>query len=442
MYSIKNIINISKFKLSFVEWLNSLNKPIIEKVVEAKLPLNELKKELQEEIKPNLKIISNKEFLKIDFDERLKLLTEPKINSNDIRNWSVKTLKFTFTFDWVHNDKLYLTTTAWQLLADEVGEVTSWDDNITYYRTWLKWEFFSEDNRRLVIHEWTELNNIKIRNLDDIKNSNNNKYVNLVKDTKYRNYPDILKNSIDRNIDPNLALIVFWEKLKDKSYISVDRLVLMEDIFTDIDRERWYYSAGLSKDGKYDKDFSLNLIRKYTWNTWKNKSKEYWFSDIDINNFDKRVTDLDNKANKIRWINVPSHLKFIEKATIIAKEIEKVYGIPWKVTVAQAALESWYGTSSAAINHNAYFWIKAYKKWQNSTPMLDNWEGKTSSFLVHNNMTESFIWYAKFLTENPRYSNAFMHRNNPEEFLKIVANAWYAQDKDYINKVISIMRKL
>jgi flagellum-specific peptidoglycan hydrolase FlgJ len=58
-----------------------------------------------------------------------------------------------------------------------------------------------------------------------------------------------------------------------------------------------------------------------------------------------------------------SRTVFFEKYAAAAMEEQKRYGIPASVTLAQMALESYYGQSALARQDNNYFGIKASKSW-------------------------------------------------------------------------------
>jgi hypothetical protein len=141
---------------------------ICEWVEEAKKAVQESSiKERKEVSNEKLSTITNKEFLKLPPEKRLIHITKNNISSEKVASWNEKKLEFTFTFDWKFNRELYLKTTAGQVLPNEVREVESnW---IKYQRTWLKWEFFASWWRRLTIHEWTKIDDIKIWTPEEMK---------------------------------------------------------------------------------------------------------------------------------------------------------------------------------------------------------------------------------------------------------------------------------
>lgn len=156
--------------------------------------------------------------------------------------------------------------------------------------------------------------------------------------------------------------------------------------------------------------------------------------------------------------------RFIKDAKPIALEIEKKFGIPWQVSLAQWALESWRWKSEAAIKHWVYFWVKA-RKWQESVNYKtkeqgENWLYETNAnFVKYDWMKESFYGYAKFLAlENPRYKPAFKYGYdinprpshypedysgyNPLKFLIEIKKAWYATDNDYLKNMSWVIKSI
>lgn len=156
--------------------------------------------------------------------------------------------------------------------------------------------------------------------------------------------------------------------------------------------------------------------------------------------------------------------KFVKEAKPLALEIEKKFGIPWQVSLAQWALESGWWKSELAQKDWNFFGIKAIK-WQQWVNYKTKEEWKdwlyetTASFRKFNWMQDSFYWYAKFLAiDNPRYKQAFKYGYdinpkpdhypyeyswyNPLKFLIEIKKAWYATDKNYIQKTSWIIKSI
>lgn len=242
-------------------------------------------------------------------------------------------------------------------------------------------------------------------------------------------------------------------------------------------RSIWTKASGMMKVGYYDKGWYIPVFSGYSIEIPSRDDQEKIISDLskDIElstdeNKEKEVKTAsiwdtikdEEREEKIRKFTIEENKPFMENAELLAMQIEKVYGIPWQVTVWQASLESGWGRSWLSAKFNNYFWIKSFWKWNSvslATNEYENWNKVTINdwFRVYNDMKESFIDYAKFLTHNPRYFGAFKYWYNldeklsyypsdyiwydPEKFVKEIANAWYATDPSYANNVISTWKK-
>jgi len=181
----------------------------------------EIKKISPEEIS-QLKGIDNKKFLEIPEEKRLKYITKDAVDSAEVANWNVKNLEFTFTFDWQFNRELYLKTTAWQVLPKEVWEIKVWWE--IYSRNNIKWEFFTPDNKRLKIHEWTKIEILNLRTPKDLEklawNNQNqiteNWYIKAMIEKTARDLwvsPKIIQSILDQESDWNMSATRFERRV-------------------------------------------------------------------------------------------------------------------------------------------------------------------------------------------------------------------------------------
>src|ERR1035437_5917057 len=128
-----------------------------------------------------------------------------------------------------------------------------------------------------------------------------------------------------------------------------------------------------------------------------------------------------------------------------AKNSEAQTGVPFLVTLSQAALESGWGKSAP---QNNFFGIKANSSWTGKTQSLATKEvvnGKTITvqalFRAYDTPEESFIDHGNFLTQNSRYSPAF-DTTTTKDFIQAIANAGYATDplySDKLNKIVDML---
>lgn len=141
-----------------------------------------------------------------------------------------------------------------------------------------------------------------------------------------------------------------------------------------------------------------------------------------------------------------------------AVDIEQKFGIPHTVLIAQAALETGYG-STIDEDCNSYFGIKAGSRWGGKRilrttteyhssnigfeypsvlsiteikPGLFKWTVK-DYFRCYDTLGESLADYAKLLNQNPYYKEALKYRSNPDLFIEQLRN--YATDPSYIQKL-------
>jgi flagellar protein FlgJ len=136
---------------------------------------------------------------------------------------------------------------------------------------------------------------------------------------------------------------------------------------------------------------------------------------------------------------VRSILPHAEKA---AAEI----GVPTRVLVAQAALETGWGRhamrredGSPAFN---FFGIKADKRWQGETvqTMTSEFENgamqrQSAEFRAYDSPAAAFDDYVKFLRANPRYADALRHGGDAGHFTAGLQKAGYATDPAYAQKI-------
>ncbi len=144
--------------------------------------------------------------------------------------------------------------------------------------------------------------------------------------------------------------------------------------------------------------------------------------------------------------NTPQE-QFIAAIGEAAVESHEATGVPASVTIAQAILESYWGSSRLAKDANNYFGIKAQTKPGPAGVLwLDVWEvvgGRNvvqrEPFRVYNSVAESFVDHGHFFLENGRYGAALAARRDARQFAREVNRAGYATDPAYASKLIALM---
>ena len=115
------------------------------------------------------------------------------------------------------------------------------------------------------------------------------------------------------------------------------------------------------------------------------------------------------------------------------------------VVMAQAILESGWGTSDKAIKANNLFGIKAASDWKGPTVTLptkeyvnNKWITVDAKWRKYNNWGHSIVNHAEFLKESPRYKAII--RNTDYKFVcQELQKAGYATDPAYASKLISVI---
>jgi flagellar protein FlgJ len=134
---------------------------------------------------------------------------------------------------------------------------------------------------------------------------------------------------------------------------------------------------------------------------------------------------------------------FIGMLAGAAQACQRKTGIPASITLAQAALESAWG--SRALGNNL-FGIKADKNWTGPTVSFATTEhlgGKdvslTDKFRAYSSYVESMVDHGQFLLKNPRYARCFKETTGYGWARELQA-AGYATDPEYAKKLQDIIR--
>ena len=141
--------------------------------------------------------------------------------------------------------------------------------------------------------------------------------------------------------------------------------------------------------------------------------------------------------------------QFIKDVVPAAQKSQRETGVPASVTLAQAILESDWGTSALARLASNYFGIKARQRpGPAGVVWMDTWEvvdGRSITvkepFRAYNNVAESFVDHGRFFIENSRYAKALQYAVDPKAFAKLIHQAGYASDPGYATKLTGLMDK-
>jgi SH3-like domain-containing protein len=139
--------------------------------------------------------------------------------------------------------------------------------------------------------------------------------------------------------------------------------------------------------------------------------------------------------------------KFIQTVGELAKADAKKSGVPASLTIAQAILESGWGTSELCQNANALFGVKADKRWNGkaySKQTKECYDGVTMTtvtalFRAYGSWAESITDHSTFLSA-ARYK-AIIGETDYKKACAAIKAAGYATDPGYAQRLISLIEK-
>ena len=156
-------------------------------------------------------------------------------------------------------------------------------------------------------------------------------------------------------------------------------------------------------------------------------------------------------------------IDFVSKYKGFAKQSEQVTGIHYAFTLAQAALESGWGEHAPEYN---FFGVKSFKETDHrqlmrtteystrndlvfpelislSQTASGKWKYVVMDwFMAYDSPEQSFTDHSNFILRNKRYQKALLAKEFPYAFAHAIAEAGYATDPDYDNKLCSIIKRI
>ncbi len=138
---------------------------------------------------------------------------------------------------------------------------------------------------------------------------------------------------------------------------------------------------------------------------------------------------------------------FYNVAERLAVEVEEKYGVPRRVTLAQALLESGHGQSGLTQSACNCFGIKLGSSTDTEYVEMETTENRggadrreNAKFRSYASLRDSFMDYGKLLSTSDRYKAAFEHKDDPKRFLQEVIKGGYATDPNYVKKAESVLK--
>lgn len=143
---------------------------------------------------------------------------------------------------------------------------------------------------------------------------------------------------------------------------------------------------------------------------------------------------------------------FLDEMSSSAVVASRVSGVPAKLIVAQAALETGWGKDKLKTERgeNSYnvFGIKAGGYWTGKTTNVATTEfvngvpqRSVEKFRVYDSYDSAFADYARLISNNPRYQGV-VNAGSDIAAARAIQQGGYATDPEYANKLIAVMANL
>jgi flagellar protein FlgJ len=139
---------------------------------------------------------------------------------------------------------------------------------------------------------------------------------------------------------------------------------------------------------------------------------------------------------------------FVDRMMPLAEAAARELGVSPRSVIAQAALETGWGTSQPADatggSHN-YFGIKAGQGWQGERVSADTTEFRggvagteRAQFRAYGSVAENMNDYVRLLGSSPRYAAALNTGDDVRAFATALQRGGYATDPGYADKIVAV----
>lgn len=118
---------------------------------------------------------------------------------------------------------------------------------------------------------------------------------------------------------------------------------------------------------------------------------------------------------------------FIDSIKVLAQASQKRYGVPASVTIAQAILETDWGTSEACREKNNFFGIR-------QAPFT------SVNYCHFASPVSCFSTHGAILSKEKRYAPAMAAKSDPCEFAKQLHPCGWSEDPDYGEKLDELIK--
>lgn len=376
---------LEKFKNEFNKIEHELNPSIWE------LELNE----------KEVKSLSIKDFLNIEYSNRLKYISKDNIETEKILSWEIKIVEFDFGKNkyWIDNNELVRSVSMWVVMPENVREVKS--NGIIYSRLGLNWEFFSSEGVRLKIYTWTEIEISKLweeKDLSIIREETLKNKQNFIKENQNYNkseYKDIISICIDKWLNfKEIEIILSWNisELSKFNYNEIEKLTTSIELLDNLELlDNHYIESDILNNIKDLKDF----LNKY-WKWIHYKISENW--NVEFSSDGSLPENLDIEASLKNFIDIAkSQVGINENSWGADKYLSENWKmdakkIPWCTAFINWSLEkAWYKWTWSALAKSFiggewtwHVWIKLWDK------MI--WWNQNNKVSIKN-INEPIIWW-------------------------------------------------
>jgi peptidoglycan hydrolase FlgJ len=140
---------------------------------------------------------------------------------------------------------------------------------------------------------------------------------------------------------------------------------------------------------------------------------------------------------------------FVSQMLPHAEAAARELGVDPRAVIAQAALETGWGTSQPGGSSNNFFGIKAGASWQGERVSADTTEftggiagSERAQFRAYGSVAENMGDYVRLLRDNPRYAAALNTGSDVHAFGSALQKGGYATDPAYADKLAAVAAKL
>ncbi|MCD3202821.1 glucosaminidase domain-containing protein [Clostridium botulinum] len=141
-----------------------------------------------------------------------------------------------------------------------------------------------------------------------------------------------------------------------------------------------------------------------------------------------------------------NELEFINKIKDASIDVQAQHGIYASISMAQAILESGWGTSALAQKYCNLYGIKALRDWTGKVTNVDTREWTKDEivtinqpFRVYSSWTESILDHAKFLQKEWYIAAGVFKARNFKKQIEAIFNGGYSSDPNYITKILKLI---